>query len=161
MKFKRLSILTLFGFAMGWMESVVVVYIREILLFRGDQFTKAVTDELMRPLMVTSIPGYSIMWVERTREISTIVMLVCIALLIEKKWLRRFAAFLWAFAVWDLVYYLGLKIMIGWPPSLDTTDCLFLIPSVWLAPVWVPLAVMAVFLAVSGLILYKVKDYSL
>ena len=40
---------------------------------------------------------------------------------------------------------------IGWPPSLDTWDILFLVPAPWVAPVWAPLVVSAA-LVVTGLV---------
>jgi hypothetical protein len=45
---------------------------------------------------------------------------------------------LFAFGVWDIFYYIALKIMIGWPASLLTWDLLFLIPWSWLGPVLAP-----------------------
>jgi hypothetical protein len=131
--------------AMGWWEGVVVVYIRKILQLSIPDLTKIVMGQIPADLI----------FIERTREIATIVILVAIAFLLEKKWRRRLAAFLWAFAVWDIFYYVTLKILINWPPSLSTVDCLFLIPCPWIAPVWVPLVTMAGFLVLSGYIFYK------
>ena len=153
---KKLFILTIFGAAMGWWEGVVVVYIREILSLRTMDLTKIIMEQIKRPLFVTGELGYSLIFIERTREVATIAILICIALLAEKKWFRKIAVFLWAFAVWDLVYYLALKILIGWPQDLNTIDCLFLIPKPWIAPVWVPVAVMVGFLVTAGVIFSKV-----
>lgn len=124
---------------------MVVVYIRKILQMYVTDLTGIVMERVPQDLL----------FIERTREIATIVMLVTIALLLEKKWLRRLAAFLWAFAIWDIFYYITLKILINWPPSLSTVDCLFLIPRPWIAPVWVPLVTMSGFLVVSGYIFSK------
>ena len=144
---KKLMILTIFGIAMGWWEGVVVVYIRKILQMTVPDLTKIVMEQVPRDLVR----------IEVTREVTTIVMLVTVALMLEKNWWRRFATFLWAFAVWDIFYYVTLKILINWPPSLSTVDCLFLIPCPWIAPVWVPLAAMAGFLAIAAYILKKVN----
>ena len=46
--------------------------------------------------------------------------------------------FLFAFGVWDIFYYVALKVLIGWPASLLTWDLLFLIPVSWLSPVLAP-----------------------
>jgi hypothetical protein len=48
------------------------------------------------------------------------------------------AAFLWAFAFWDISYYAGLWATIRWPTSLLDLDVLFLIPVPWIAQVWFP-----------------------
>ncbi|MBE0676111.1 MAG: hypothetical protein IH591_15755, partial [Bacteroidales bacterium] len=45
---------------------------------------------------------------------------------------------LFAFGVWDIFYYVALKLLIGWPASLLTWDLLFLIPVSWLGPVLAP-----------------------
>ncbi|WP_205006560.1 hypothetical protein, partial [Escherichia coli] len=79
------------------------------------------------------------------------------SILTEKKLIKKLATFLWIFAIWDLFYYITLKILINWPPSLKTIDCLFLIPYPWIAPVWIPVSVMIFFLFVSGYIFKKIK----
>jgi len=76
-----------------------------------------------------------------TREAATIVMLVALALLTGQGWLEQSMIFLWAFAFWDLFYYVSLYLVIKWPPSLKTLDVLFLIPCPWIAPVWFPVSV--------------------
>ncbi|MDR3559612.1 MAG: hypothetical protein P4L58_04385, partial [Candidatus Pacebacteria bacterium] len=79
--------------------------------------------------------------IEAVRNAATIVMLICVALLAEKNRRERWAVFLWTFAFWDLFYYFGLYLLIGWPKSLTTPDVLFLIPSPWYSQVWFPLLV--------------------
>lgn len=154
---KKLIILTILGIAIGWWEGVVVVYIREILSLRTIDLTKIVIGQVARPLMVTVNAGYSLLFVEKTREIATIAILVSISLLLEKNWLRRLATFLWSFAIWDIFYYLTLKILINWPSSFFTIDCLFLIPHPWISPVWVPLVTMVGFLIVASYIFIKLR----
>ena len=78
------------------------------------------------------------------------VMLVSIALLAASKARERWAAFLWAFAIWEIAYYAGLWATVRWPTSLKEIDILFLIPVPWVAQVWYPLLVSALtLLAVS------------
>ena len=48
-----------------------------------------------------------------------------------------------AFGVWDLSYYVSLKVLLGWPKSIWTWDILFLIPVPWSAPVLAPASVAA------------------
>ena len=85
----------------------------------------------------------SLLTVEIFREAATLVMLLSIAFLSAKFWRERSAIFLWSFAIWDICYYLGLSLTVGWPPSWFTPDVLFLIPVPWLAQVWFPILVSA------------------
>ena len=65
----------------------------------------------------------------------------------------RWAMFLWTFAVWDVVYHVGLWATVRWPSSLTTPDVLFLIPVPWLSQVWFPLLVSA--LALGAVLLAR------
>jgi len=78
-------------------------------------------------------------WIEVTREAATILMLAGVALALGRGWWERAGFFLLTFALWDALYYGALRILTGWPPSLDTTDVYFLIPVQWIGPVWLPL----------------------
>ena len=71
------------------------------------------------------------------------VMLISVALLTPVTGKSRVAIFLWAFAIWDIVYYASLWATIRWPQSIRDGDVLFLIPEPWFAPVWFPLLVSA------------------
>ena len=68
-------------------------------------------------------------------------MLGAIALAAGRSFRERVAFFLLAFAIWDAQYYLSLRLLTGWPPSLDTIDVYFLIPFPWMGPVWLPLLI--------------------
>ena len=43
-----------------------------------------------------------------------------------------------AFGVWDIVYYVFLRLIGGWPRSLLDWDVLFLLPLPWWGPVLAP-----------------------
>ena len=45
---------------------------------------------------------------------------------------------MWAFAFWDIFYYVWLYALLRWPSGPTTIDVLFLIPRPWIAPVFVP-----------------------
>ncbi len=77
----------------------------------------------------------SIEWI---REITTLIMLAAVGIIAGKNNLQRLMYFLFAFGVWDIFYYVALKVLIGWPASLLTWDLLFLIPVSWLSPVLAP-----------------------
>ncbi|MBA3665171.1 MAG: hypothetical protein H0W61_13310 [Bacteroidetes bacterium] len=122
---KTIIWVSLFAIAMGFMESAVVIYLRELYYKTGFDF----------PLKI--IPSF-IGKVEFYRELGTVIMLVGIGIVAGKTKLQRFAYFVLAFAVWDIFYYIFLYVCLGWPQSLSTWDILFLIPVPWVGPVWAP-----------------------
>ena len=69
------------------------------------------------------------------------VMLGSVALAVARNLHEWIAAFAIAFGVWDIFFYVFLKLMIHWPESLSTWDILFLIPLPWVGPVWAPVLV--------------------
>jgi hypothetical protein len=79
-------------------------------------------------------------------------MLVALAALVGRDVLDRFFVFAFVFGVWDIVYYVGLRLCLGWPESLLTWDILFLLPLPWLAPVLYP--VMVSLALVAGCLLH-------
>jgi hypothetical protein len=93
----------------------------------------------------------SFLTVEIVREAATIIMLISVALLTVSAARERWAIFLWAFAVWDVFYYVGLRATVGWPSSLLTPDVLFLIPVPWFSQVWFPILVSALTLVAIAL----------
>ncbi len=114
-----------FGIAMAFFETAVVVYLRLLYYPEGFKF----------PLKIMSP---SVLSVEYLRELSTIIMITALGYLAGKCFVSRFAYFLICFGVWDIFYYIWLKVVIGWPESLWTWDILFLIPAVWASPVLAP-----------------------
>lgn len=131
---EKFILLAVFGIAMAHLEGVVVVYLREVL---GIIDSESNTESLKK------FPEAYI-FIEKTREIATIIMLVVLALLVGETWLDQIIVFLWTFAFWDLFYYLSLYLLIKWPPSFTTIDVLFLIPRPWIAPVWFPIGVSSI-----------------
>jgi hypothetical protein len=127
-----LVVLTAFGIAMGYLEAVVVVYIREIMGI-------VPTPEQLDPEAMRQVPKWLIP-IEQTREAATMIMLASVAMLAGRNNWQRLGTFTFVFGVWDIFYYVGLKALIDWPASLHTLDCLFLIPQPWYSPVWVPVA---------------------
>ena len=137
-----------FATAFGFVEAVVVVYLRAAAgLLPGYQGT--LTDVLHRSgefyqqsQAINQFPQ-SLLTLEVLREAATIVMLLSVALLTAAKSSSRVAVFLWTFAIWDVTYYAALWATVRWPLSLRDSDVLFLIPRPWISPVWFPLAVSA------------------
>ena len=98
----RLFWVGLYAVAMGWLEAAVVVYLRMLYYPGGFTF----------PLKVMP---WSVAWVEIAREAATLLMLVAVGILAGRNRLERFGYLLYAFGLWDIVYYLGLQLAIGWP----------------------------------------------
>lgn len=138
---KKLIIVDIFSIAMGFLEGIVVVYLRALYYPNGFAF----------PL--TNIPAH-IIRIELVREVSTIIMLVSIGLLAGKNSIQKFAYFIYAFGVWDIFYYVALKIFLNWPPSLLTWDILFLIPITWVGPVMAPVICSLTMILLSYIIIF-------
>lgn len=140
-------LLAIFGISMAHLEGVTVVYLRKALGITNEQTNKDLLEKVPKNLI----------FIEKTREVATIVMLVILALLVGTTWIERIVIFLWTFAFWDLFYYLSLYLVIKWPPKLTTTDVLFLIPRPWIAPVWFPIAVSSItILIITILLLFSI-----
>ncbi len=118
--------LIVFAVAMGFLEAIVVVYVRELFYPGGFEF----------PLIM--LPPWMV-GVEIIREVCTLLMLGSVAWISGKSFLQRLSVFLFTFGIWDILYYIGLKMILGWPDSLLTWDILFLIPITWTGPVLAPL----------------------
>ena len=106
--------ITIFGIAMGFAEAAVVVYLRAIYYPEGFSF----------PLKI--LTDYKIM-IEVLREIATLFMLLSVAFFAGRKFWERFAYFILPFGIWDIFYYIWLKVLIDWPSSMFDWDILFLI----------------------------------
>ena len=110
---------------MGLLEAIVVVYLRELYFPGGFRFPL----RFIPPRMLRT---------EMLRELSTLAILTAVSAVATKKYIVRFAVFLFAFGVWDIFYYVFLKALLGWPQSFFTWDVLFLIPVTWVGPVLAP-----------------------
>lgn len=118
----RLAWLGVYAAAMGILEAICVIYLRRLFPVETN----------------FPIPPLERMQVELIREACTIVMLAAIARLSGANLRLRLACFFYAFGIWDILYYVGLWWLTGWPDSLLTWDCLFLIPKPWYGPVLAP-----------------------
>jgi len=140
----QLLISGLFAIAFSFVEASVVIYLRAITGFLTGSGLSEVTNlssSFYHEARVVADFPPSLLKVEVLREAATILMLGCIAALTVGGTKERWAIFLWAFAIWDIFYYLALRLVVGWPSSLTTPDVLFLIPVPWTSQVWFPLVV--------------------
>lgn len=130
---------------MGYLESAVVVYLREIYYPEGFAFP-------LSPIKTT------VAITEFWREVATLIMLLGIGILTGKSIGQRLAFFLLSFAIWDIFYYLFLYILLGWPSSLLTWDILFLVPIPWVGPVLSPIIVSTLMIVLSFCLIYFNKN---
>jgi len=144
---RTVAILFLFGTAFGYLEAAVVSYLRILHEpARRHVYPDRAASELFPLLTLKQVEAagqeqQSTLFVEIGREAATMVMLAAIALAVARNARQWTAAFAIAFGVWDMVFYAGLKMLLGWPASLLTWDILFLIPVTWVGPVAAPVLV--------------------
>jgi hypothetical protein len=138
---KTMLWLTVFSIAMGYLETSVVVYLRKLYYPDGFKF----------PLI--PVPK-DIAITEFWREAATIIMLIGAGAMAGKNASQRFVFFLYSFAIWDIFYYLFLKVLLNWPESLFTWDILFLIPVPWVGPVIAPCMISLSMILLTGIVIF-------
>src|SRR5579863_1281657 len=148
MSFLRpVAILLLFSTAFGYLEAAVVSYLRILHEpARRHYYPDRLSSEMFPLLTLEQVRAagqeqQKTVFVEIGREAATMLMLAAIALAVAGNARQWTAAFAIAFGVWDIVFYAGLKLLLGWPSSLSTWDILFLIPVPWVGPVIAPVLV--------------------
>lgn len=101
--------------------------------------------------------GYapSLFLTEVGREAATIVVLLTLSRLAVQGPKLRFFLFLFCFGVWDIFYYLWLKVLTDWPVTLLDWDILFLIPVPWVGPVLSPVLISLVFIATAVVVNHR------
>ncbi len=138
--YKTLVVVTFFSAAMAFLESAVVIYLRELYYPNGFSI---VFKELPQKIII----------VELFRELATLIMLVSLGWIAGKNKLTRFAWLLYSFAVWDIFYYVWLKLLVNWPSGIFEWDILFLLPVTWLSPVIAPVICSATMILLSLVII--------
>ena len=115
---KRLFWLAVWGVAFGYIEAAVVIYLRRIYYPDGFAFPVVIIE-----------PGIAV--VELIREAVTLMFMWAVAALTYRTFQGRVAVYMILFGIWDIFYYIFLKILLNWPGSLATWDILFLLPLPW------------------------------
>lgn len=145
MKTHRIIIwVSILAIAMAFLESSIVVYLRELYYPEGFSFPLKTMD--------LHIAG-----VEFFREIATLIMLTAIGIIAGRTNYERFAYFIYSFAVWDIFYYIFLKILVNWPLSFLTWDILFLVPFTWVGPVICPIINSLTMILLASVIIFFVQ----
>jgi len=145
---RRLLWLSVFTIAMAQLEAAVVVYLRTIFYPDGFEFPLVIIEDHVAAIEVG-------------REAATVLMFLALAKLYSAgdRW-RQYAAFLWAFGLWDILYYLWLWVMLRWLSSLLEFDVLFLIPLPWIGPVLAPVLISLVMMG-AGWAILSLRDREL
>jgi hypothetical protein len=126
---KRWGVVAIYAAAMAWVEAAVVYYLRTM-VDRIDPFQA-------NPLPLIGGLGRA----ELVREAATMVMLATVGILAGRDWKSRLGFSAIAFGIWDIFYYIFLRVMCGWPRSLLDWDILFLLPLPWWGPVLAPVSI--------------------
>lgn len=129
MKARVWGLVVLFAVAMAWMESAVVFYLRTMI-------------DRIEPYQANPLPNFGgLAKAELIREAATLVMLFAVGWLAGTTRRQRLGYALIAFGIWDILYYVFLKVLTPWPNSLLDWDILFLLPLPWWGPVLAPVSI--------------------
>jgi hypothetical protein len=139
---QRWCLVVVFAVGMAWVESASVFYLR-VMVDRIQPYQE-------NPLPIRGVLGP----VEIVREAATLVMLLAVGMLAGapagqppagtgagRTWHKRLGYTAIAFGVWDILYYVFLRLISDWPRSLFDWDILFLLPLPWWGPVLAPVCI--------------------
>lgn len=136
----RWLIVVLFAVAMAWFESATVYYLRVLV-------------DRVQPYQPNPLPVHGALGpVELVREAATLVMLLTVGMIAGRSWRTKIGYALVAFGVWDIFYYVFLRVMSGWPASVFDWDILFLLPLPWWGPVLAPVCITLLMIAWGTLV---------
>ena len=161
---KTILQVSIFAIAFGLVEASVIVYLRHLL---GAGYSPPHIDRseilfltpgiafLELQAAVKIIQDTTLLNIERLRETATLMMLAAIAVLTGKKIGDKITFFFLAFGIWDIFYYIFLRLTIGWPKTLADFDIFFLLPTPWVGPVIVPIVISSILVIGSFFILIR------
>ena len=118
-----------FAIGMAWVEAASVYYIRTLV-------------DRIEPYQPNPLPVHDALGaVELVREAATLVMLLTAGMAAGRAWKKGLGYTALAFGVWDIFYYVFLRIICGWPRTIFDWDILFLLPLPWWGPVIAPVSI--------------------
>lgn len=141
---KKIFWIIIFAIAFAFVESTVVLYLRGLYYPEGFALP-------LKPIDANRLG------IELVRELATILLLVAVGMLTGRTAWNRFGYFMIAFGLWDIFYYVWLKVSINWPASILDWDVLFLIPLPWIGPVVAP-AMISVLMVIAGLLIIRQEE---
>lgn len=141
---RKLPWVGLFAIAMAYLEAAVVVYLRRIY---------GISD------LILNVPPFDpqIAAIELGRELATLIMLLAVGWAVGNTQQARLSFAFYTFGLWDIFYYIWLRVFIQWPKTPLDPDLLFLIPLPWWGPVLSPVLV-AMLMVVSGVLVIIQDD---
>jgi hypothetical protein len=133
-----------FAVAFAYVEAAIVVYLRRVL---------GVED------IIHDVPVFDpfIAATELGREAATLLLLLAAGWAAGRSLQSRLGFAFFAFGLWDIFYYVWLKVLLDWPASLLDPDILFLIPLPWWGPVLSPVLI-AILCAIAGALAVAGED---
>lgn len=144
---QRWAVVVLFAAAMAWVESAVVLDLRTLV-------------SRMQPYQPNPLPqSANLGTTELVREAATLVMLATVGWLAGRTRRSRLGYAMVAFGVWDILYYVWLKVISGWPRTLFDWDVLFLLPVPWWGPVLAPVLISGLMI-IGGTLVSVFEDES-
>ena len=141
----RWLLVVTFALGMAWVEAACVYYLR-VLVDRVQPYQA-------NPLPMRAGLGE----IELVREAATLVMLVAVGMLAGRTRIARAGYAAMAFGVWDIAYYVFLRMMGPWPASLFDWDILFLLPLPWWGPVLAPVLI-AMLMITGGTVVIRLEE---
>jgi len=153
--------LLLFGVSFGYVEAAVVVYLRSLYEPLHQRFHPGHAEGELFPLItldqLKSAGSPPMRWlaVELVREAATLLMLAAVAVAVARNFRQWLSGFLIAFGLWDIFYYVFLKLLLNWPASWMTWDLLFLLPVPWAGPVLAPVLVALSMIGAGVFVLWR------
>jgi hypothetical protein len=157
---RAVAALVIFSIAFAYVEAAVVVYLRaHYEPLREKAAAGPPRDEVfpiptLRQIEAAGPEAMHILLTDLVREFATMIMLAAVGLAVASNFRQWLAGFMIAFGVWDIFYYVFLRLLIGWPESLMTWDILFLVPVPWVGPVIAPVIVSLSMILAGGTILW-------
>lgn len=147
MQTRSLRWVAIFACAMAYVESAAVVYLRRVL---------GVTD------LIRDVAPFDplIAGIEVGRELATLIMIAALGWAVGRSTQARWAIAWFTFGLWDIFYYVWLRVFISWPGSLLDPDVLFLVPLPWWGPVLTPILI-ALLAVVGGIWAVRLDDAGL
>ncbi len=150
---KRVPAIVIWAVAFAYVESAIVEYLRALYypLERGGFQFPVLTLERLQLMGEEHVRR---LLIELGREIFTLIMLAAVGIAAADNRRQAWAHFMISFGVWDIFFYLWLKLFIDWPQALMTWDLLFLVPVPWVSPVLCPVLISIAMMTAGFSVLY-------
>ena len=158
---RSLASLAVFAISFAFVEAAIVEYLRFVWQpIHAGLFPDVPADSIfpiIRPdqLEAEGPQQLRLLYTELVREGATLLMLGAVALAVARNFRQWFAGFMIAFGIWDIFFYVFLKVLLDWPESVETWDLLFLLPVPWVGPVWSPVLVSLTMIGSGTLVLAR------